>query len=118
VTAATTSSFPATGTTTNVYVATETQKIYRWDSSASAYVEVGSLSSGPVGATGPTGVTGSVGATGPVGPTGLISDGNKGDITVSNSGATLTINASAVTETDLANSARNLIFHPFLLMGG
>lgn len=48
----------------------------------------------------------------------LVSDGNKGDLTVSSNGSTWTINAGAVTEADLANAVRNQIFHPFLLMGG
>lgn len=46
----------------------------------------------------------------------LVSNGNKGDVTVS--GLSWTINAGAVTEADLANAVRNSMFHPFLLMGG
>lgn len=73
---------------------------------------------GPVGATGAAGESGATGATGPIGATGVagatgiqgatgagISDGNKGDITVSNSGATLAINAGAVGTADIADSA-------------
>lgn len=54
----------------------------------------------------------------PAAPTGGVSDGSKGDITVSGSGTAWTIAAGAVTEADLADAVRNQIFHPFLLMGG
>lgn len=57
--------------------------------------------------------------TGPTGPAGSgLTDGDKGDIVVSGGGTQLMIDSNAVTEADLNNSARILIFHPFLLMGG
>ena len=69
----------------------------------------GAGSTGPTGAPGAAGSNGSNGAVGATGPTGAaaggISDGNKGDITVSASGATWTINAGAVIAADIASSA-------------
>lgn len=44
---------------------------------------------------------------------GGVTDGSKGDIVVSSSGTVWMIAAGAVTEVDLANSAKDLIFPPF-----
>jgi hypothetical protein len=60
-------------------------------------------SQGVTGSQGITGPQGTIGATGPVGQG--FSDGNKGDITISNGGATLSINADSVTTVDIANGA-------------
>jgi hypothetical protein len=64
VTAASVSEFPATGSASNLYITTEDQRIWRWDATASIYVESGpsggsglSWSSVPASAT----ATGSVG---------------------------------------------------------
>lgn len=46
VTAATVSAFPATGSSSNLYITTEDQRIWRWDATASVYVEAGPLGGG------------------------------------------------------------------------
>lgn len=39
--AATPAGFPATGSADNLYVTTDTQRVFRWDTSNSVYVELG-----------------------------------------------------------------------------
>jgi len=56
------------------------------------------------GPTGPTGTTGPTGATGPTGSSGL-SDGSKGQITVSSGGSVWTINAGSITGGQIASAA-------------
>jgi hypothetical protein len=49
VTAASVSAFPATGSASNLYITTEDQRIWRWDSTASIYVESGPIGGGSSG---------------------------------------------------------------------
>jgi len=69
VTAATVSGFPASGSASNLYITTEDQRIWRWDATASIYVESGPIGGGfalasvPASATA-TGSTGQIAADG------------------------------------------------------
>lgn len=60
---------------------------------------------GPQGPTGATGPQGPTGATGPQGPSGTISDGDKGDVTVSGSGTVWTVDALADANSTPLNQA-------------
>jgi hypothetical protein len=77
------SEFPATGSASALYLDESTSRIYQWESPV--YVEVGTSGGGGGGAS--------------------ISDGSKGDITVSGSGSTWAIAPGAVVTADIADSA-------------
>jgi len=73
---------------------------------------------GPTGSPGAAGSNGSPGSAGATGPTGAGFSGTAAGGDLTGNYPNPMIAASAVTEADLNNSARILIFHPFLLMGG
>ena len=65
VTAASVSAFPGTGSASNLYITTEDQRLWRWDSTASIYVESGPIGGGFAFASVPASATAS-GTTGQV----------------------------------------------------
>jgi len=67
---------------------------------------------GPTGATGPAGPTGPTGLTGATGPAGPgVTDGDKGDITISSSASVYTIDAGSVTLSKMADVATGTVFY-------